>query len=192
MKVIIASDIFGRTPQLEELACRISPNIDDMTIVDPYQGIDKQFIDEQTAYDYFQKNIGIEQYQKVILKIINQSSDNLILIGFSVGAAAIWNLSDKVINPEKMRAVCFYGSQIRYSTDINPDMKMTLIFPEHEPHFEVKNLISQLSQKKNVDCKTSPFLHGFMNKKSVNFNDNGYMQYLNFLKIRLLNPHLCL
>ena len=99
----------------------------------------------------------MEQYKNVTLKIIkqslNDSLDNLLLIGFSVGASVIWELSDKFYNKKKIKAVCFYGSQIRYSLDINPTIEMDLIFPEYEPHFNIKNLFSQLSHKKNVNCK---------------------------------------
>ncbi len=63
-----------------------------------------------------------------------------------------------------------------------PEIEMDLIFPEHEPHFNVKKLIAKLSQKKNVKCYTAPCLHGFMNKKSDNFNKEEYTNYLGLLK----------
>ena len=190
MKIIIASDVFGRTSGLETFAADLSSNYKKAVIIDPYQHQSMDFINEDEAYAYFQKNVGIEQYKDIIFTIIKQtmndfsenSLEDLLLIGFSVGASAIWGLSDKFSNNEKIKAVCFYGSQIRYSLDIDPKIEMDLIFPEHEPHFNVKNLFSQLSHKKNVNCNIAPYLHGFMNKKSVNFNKTGYFYYLQFLK----------
>lgn len=83
-------------------------------------------------------------------------------------------------------AICFYGSQIRNYLNVNPKIKIELFFPEHERHFEVANLISRLSQKTNVTCYKVPYLHGFMNKKSNNFNDIGYYQYLQLLKEKVV------
>ncbi len=202
MKTIIVSDIFGKTPAVEKLASQISSNISDITILDPYQGNNMMFQNEKTAYTYFQKNIGIEQYQDSILKIINQivktmpcnavdnsavnSVDNILLLGFSIGASSIWKISDTISSPEYVRAICFYGSQIRYYLNINPKIKMNLIFPESESHFDVKELISQLSLKKNVKCKLTTYLHGFMNKNSVNFNKTAYANYVNLLQNNLI------
>ncbi|MCK5312065.1 MAG: dienelactone hydrolase family protein, partial [Desulfobacteraceae bacterium] len=171
MQIIIASDIFGRTSGLEELAAGLSSNSRKTIMLDPYRGQYMDFINEKEAYAYFQKNIGIEQYKDTISTIIkktmnsfpNDSLKNLLLIGFSVGASAIWGLSDKFSNNEKIKAVCFYGSQIRYSLNISPKIEMDLIFPEDEPHFNVKDLLTQLSCKKNVNCNVAPYLHGFMN-----------------------------
>ena len=202
MKTIIVSDIFGKTPALEKLAGQISSDLSDMTILDPYQGENMMFQDEKNAYTYFQKNIGIEQYQDNILKIINQimstlpyhaadnsamnSGNNLLLLGFSIGASAVWKISDKISCPEHVKAICFYGSQIRYYLNINPKMKMDLIFPEFESHFDVKDLISQLSLKKNIKCELTTYLHGFMNKSSVNFNKTAYANYVKLLQNNLI------
>ena len=190
MQIIIVSDIFGRTSGLEAFAADLSSNSLKAIIVAPYQGKSIDFINEGEAYAYFQKNVGIEQYKDIIFTIIKQTMndfpENLLLIGFSVGASVIWRLSDKLCNKEKIKAVCFYGSQIRYSLDIDPKIEIELIFPEHEPHFNVKDLFSQLSHKKNVNCNIAPYLHGFMNKKSVNFNKTGYSNYLQFLKAKTI------
>ncbi len=186
MKIIIVSDIFGRTPELEGFMAELPLSLLKEKIVDPYQGVDMKFKNESYAYEYFQKNIGIENYKAIVLKkikqICNNCLDDLLLIGFSVGASAIWALSNKLSVHGDIKAVCFYGSQIRSFLNIEPEIKIKLIFPEHEPHFDVANLISKLSHKKQVKCSKVPYLHGFMNKKSNDFNMNGYQYHLQLLK----------
>ena len=187
MQIIIASDIFGRTPELEDFATDLSSNAIKTTIVDPYQGNNMEFKDEADAYAYFQKNIGMEQYKNIVFKNIEQNLDSLsdlFLVGFSVGASAIWAISDKISNQAK--AICFYGSQIRSFLNIDPKIEIEFFFPEQEPHFDVTKLISKLSNRKNVKCYLAPYLHGFMNQKSDNFNKTGYNKYLQLLKTKMI------
>ena len=68
---------------------------------------------------------------------------------------------------------------------------MTLIFPKSESHFDVKDLISQLSLKMNIKCERTTYLHGFMNKNSVNFNKTAYSNYVKLLQ-KQSNLNLCL
>ncbi len=186
MKTIIVSDIFGRTPELENFMAELSTDLLRATIIDPYQRIDMKFNNENEAYKCFQKNVGIEKYKSIVLNKINQiyidCLDDLFLIGLSVGATVIWSLSGEISIQGKTKAICFYGSQIRSFFNIAPEIKIKLIFPENEAHFDVAGLTLKLSHKKNVECSTVPYLHGFMNKKSKNFNANGYQYYLQFLK----------
>ncbi len=51
MKIIIASDIFGRTPELENFMAELSLNPLKGKIIDPYQGIDMKFKNESYAYE---------------------------------------------------------------------------------------------------------------------------------------------
>ena len=53
MKIIIASDIFGRTPELENIAVELSATSFETIILDPYLGNDMKFADENKAYEYF-------------------------------------------------------------------------------------------------------------------------------------------
>lgn len=182
MEIIIASDIFGRTPELEAIATQLSSNSCKAAIIDPYEGKYREFTNESEAYSYFQQNVGIGKYKNAVLEAAARAKRNLILIGFSVGASAIWAISDKARIQKNAKAVCFYGSQIRNFTNVNPRIKIELIFPEHELHFDVRNMISQLSPKSHITCYTVPYLHGFMNKKSVNFNEASYHKHLRLLK----------
>jgi len=104
---------------------------------------------------------------------LKTSNDPVSLIGFSVGAAAIWMISDR----KKLKvnaAQCFYGSQIRHHTNITPSFPIELIFPLSEPHFSVTEAIIKLSGRPNVKITQVPYLHGFMNQCSTNYNAVGY------------------
>ena len=186
MKVIVASDIFGKTPELEDIAAQLSSTSCRAKIVDPYDGTYQEFKNENEAYASFQQIVGIERYKDYILEIINQAKSDLLLIGFSVGASAIWALSEEYPTNGSIKAICFYGSQIRNYSNVNPKIEIEIFFPEHEPQFEVKNLISHLSRKRNVRCYMVPYRHGFMNKNSNNFNSHGYYHYLQILKAKVI------
>jgi len=45
-----------------------------------------------------------------LLKKIKLANSVSTLIGFSIGASAIWQLSDKLSGNLVKRAICFYGS----------------------------------------------------------------------------------
>lgn len=182
MKAVIVSDIFGRTPELEDTALELSPHYSDVIVIDPYNSENMGFDDENAAYACFRQRIGMERYKAMLLESIRQHGGDLRLIGFSIGASAIWATSEKLTSDGSINAICFYGSQIRNFIDLDPKIELDLIFPEHEPHFDVGQLAALLCEKKRVTCFHTPFLHGFMNKKSVNFDENGYMEYMQVLK----------
>ncbi|RXJ68253.1 hypothetical protein CRV08_08355 [Halarcobacter ebronensis] len=178
MKIVIVSDIFGKTKALEKLALNINNNT---TILDPYGGSFLNFIDEKSAYKYFIDTIGLDLYTKKLKDYIKAQTDSVILIGFSIGSSAIWNISnDKTLKNIK-KTICFYGSQIRYKTQLEPLFPMELIFPLKEEHFSVEELILKLSNKKNISIRQVQYLHGFMNEKSLNFNLDAYELELNNL-----------
>lgn len=177
-EIIVASDIFGRTCALEELA----GNLINVTIIDPYEGRYMDFSDEDEAYAYFQENVGLQRYKKIIIGAIAQTERDLRLVGFSVGAAAIWAISGDDFLDKNIYATCFYGSQIRHDINVAPKFPVLLCFPQYEPHFDVSILISKLSPKKLVTCSMVPHLHGFMNQKSTNFDPTGYSHFMQILQ----------
>jgi dienelactone hydrolase len=104
------------------------------------------------------------------------------LLGFSVGASIIWMNSALNNLPHVRGALCFYGSQIRNFSNINPRFPVSLVFPLSEKHFSVPELIDDLISKQNVQILQSPYLHGFMNYQSKNFDPLGHSQYLQIIK----------
>ena len=89
MNLVLVSDIFGKTAALKALAEKLNAH----SIIDPYGGVDMAFNSEQQAYEYFIQHIGLDEYVAILQKAIEPLAGNTILIGFSVGASAIWSLS---------------------------------------------------------------------------------------------------
>jgi hypothetical protein len=179
MGKVIVSDIFGRTPALEDLAEAVGSVTD---IIDPYGGKIMGFDTESQAYDHFMTHVGIPAYGKMLASHLADIPCVSVLIGFSVGAAAIWMISE-TLAPEKIGgAVCFYGSRIRHAPDIMPRIRIEHILPKKEPGFNIDDLAAALSGKKNVTVHKTPYLHGFMNRLSPNFSRDGYASGLDRLR----------
>lgn len=179
---LVISDIFGKTDALQKLIFEL--NIE-AVVIDPYQGQPMEFSDEQTAYQYFMKNVGLAHYQRIISdttfatsKPVNSKPVNIV--AFSVGASALWAISETTNNVRS--AMCFYGSQIRHYRDINPSFPIQLWFPRQEPHFDVLALRDSLQATSNVKAHSLPYLHGFMNKNSPNFDEVGYQRGLRLIQ----------
>ncbi|WOH36363.1 dienelactone hydrolase family protein [Thalassotalea fonticola] len=177
MSAIVVSDVFGKTSALISLCEELKVSI----IVDPYNGVDMGFKSEAEAYAYFIENVGFNAYLAILQKTIESNYPNSILIGFSVGASAIWALSDKVSSNVVKHAICYYGSQIRNLTEVKPKFAIELVFPKSEPHFDVLELQSKLSKKQNVTAIKVAHLHGFMNYYSNNYNQVAYNEQLKLL-----------
>lgn len=175
MHTIIVSDIFGKTAALDEIAASCS---DEVEVLDPYNAEVMNFNDEAEAYRYFISEIGLEAYTARLLGTITAKTGPIMLIGFSVGAAAIWKISHLAAASNVAAAIGFYGSQIRHSPDITPIFPVKLIFPAAESHFSISELITTLSNKDNVQIQQVTSLHGFMNRHSQNFDAKDYEQFM--------------
>ena len=181
MNKIIVADIFGRTSALLALCSAIKAGI----IVDPYDGKMMGFDNEAHAYHYFTENVGFDDYVEKLSKIMNECTDESTLIGFSVGAAAIWKLSESTstkIRKLVKSAICYYGSQIRHLTKLSPIFDVNLVFPKSEPHFDVQALNRLLANKPKVTTLQVDYFHGFMNYHSDNFNQAGYAEHVALLQ----------
>lgn len=177
MSIILVSDVFGVTPAL----LKISEKIGASSIVDPYEGHMMGFSNEVEAYSYFVKAVGLDNYLAHLLKMVESVEHEVTLVGFSVGASVTWRLSEIKGNHLVKRAYCFYGSQIRNFTHIEPLFEMNLIFPKSEPDFDVVELQKSLTRKARVNSERVEYLHGFMNYESTNYNNSGYTRYIDFL-----------
>ncbi|NVK55328.1 MAG: hypothetical protein HWE26_06920 [Alteromonadaceae bacterium] len=184
MRNLIVSDIFGRTHALETLASMLTMPTD---FYDPYSAEQLEFADEQAAYSYFQQHVTLKNYSANLLEQIKSSRSPLNLIGFSVGASAIWQISDtnNLINVN--RACCYYSSQIRHYLHVEPHFPVTLVFPASENHFSLTPIMDSLANKQTVSVRQVPYLHGFMNPHSVNYNQQGYNDEMLALDNVLLN-----
>ena len=176
MSIVLVSDVFGITPALLKLKDELTASV----IIDPYQGNIMDFKDESEAYAYFVEHIGLDHYGSILMNALEKLDPNITLIGFSVGASAIWQLSSRSTD-FITQAICFYGSQIRNATHIEPSFKIDLFLPKSESHFNVDTLINKLTTKPNTNVTQVDYLHGFMNYHSVNFNQAGYDKYVRVL-----------
>jgi dienelactone hydrolase len=187
MQLLIASDIFGRTAALEALAHQLGSSRATPLLVDPYGGLPQQFATEAAAYAHFQRDVGLDHYIEMLRSAVAGADPDrpLVLLGFSVGASAVWVLGCEPGLPSGTHAYCFYGSQIRHYPDLAPRIGFEIFFPRWEPHFEVADLMRRLSSQEGLVCHRTPYLHGFMNKLSANFDSAAYNHYLGLLKKRL-------
>ena len=185
MKIFLVSDIFGRTPALETICNKLSTSSPDIQIIDPYNGFNHKFESQTHAYEYFMDNVGLKKYQHILKNRLTKYDANIVLIGFSVGASAIWGISHQPSLKHIQKAFCFYGSQIRQNINIHPLFDIELIFPKQEPHFNVDELINLLHKKALVTCIKTNGRHGFMNKLSTHFNPDFYKDFIQHLRTYL-------
>jgi dienelactone hydrolase len=178
MHKIVVSDIFGRTPALDKLCKALGSDVD---VIDPYDGKIMGFQTEDQAYDFFMDNVGLSTYCDLLLSRLEKVRVPISLLGFSVGASAIWQISESLSTEKVKRVVCFYGSQVRHLTEIKPSVVVELVLPAHESGFSVEALENRLSGIKNVVLYKTPYLHGFMNELSKNYSNLGYSEYVDWL-----------
>lgn len=179
MRTVIVSDIFGRTKALERLCARIATEYE---IVDPYSGNEMRFEDEARAYAYFMGTISLDGYADHLQKVLAGCKKEILIIGFSVGASALWRISGALDEKRVKRLAGFYGSQIRHNLDVEPSVEIELYLPVSEPAFSISDLADRLAEKNKVILHKTKYLHGFMNELSVNFNREGYLDYVSRLK----------
>ncbi|MFT6899160.1 MAG: dienelactone hydrolase [Paraglaciecola sp.] len=184
MQRIIVADIFGRTKALEQIADMISG---DVQIFSPYQPHYLDFKGEADAYAFFSAEVGLDTYAHQLAEKIKTLTGPVDLLGFSIGASAIWKISDHSELSNVCGATGFYGSQIRHCNNVNPLFPVQLIFPITEQHFSVPELITVLDKKNNVQIHQSAFYHGFMNTHSQNFDQGAYSEFMQILSNVPLN-----
>lgn len=180
MHRIIVSDIFGKTPALNKLCKAIGADVE---VIDPYAGKYKGFQTERQAYECFMADVGLDAYGDVLQSRLEKAPPTTSLVGFSVGASAIWQISESLRVETLKRVICFYASQVRHATDIQPSVAVEHVLPAHEPGFNVDELANRLSGKVNVVLHKTPYLHGFMNQQSKNYSRLGYTEYVAWLRL---------
>ncbi|WP_066018286.1 hypothetical protein [Endozoicomonas atrinae] len=103
MQRIVVADIFGYTPAQEALVDRLPGDID---IIDPYEGHHLSFVSEADAYAFFISEGGLDRYTELLSSRIEKFKSPVSLLGFSVGASAIWRLSNQGIIPIAFSNYC--------------------------------------------------------------------------------------
>lgn len=121
--------------------------------------------EEEKAYEYFMKNIGLDLAAKKITETIvkaKQKYKHVILVGFSIGATIAWLCSEK--EPKCEAAIGYYGSRIRNYAHVVPKCKTLLIFAAEERSFNVMELEGSLKEKANTEVYVLPGKHGFTDR----------------------------
>ena len=179
----VISDIFGRTPVLEEFCHDLTGP--DFLIIDPYKGKHMEFDTESRAYAFFMEHTGPDQYRSIIKDRLQPAGEGIRVIGFSVGASAVWQISGEKGFSHVKKAICFYPSRIRDFPDIRPGFDVTLVFPASEPQFDVDEMILKQTGKPRVSCCKADGGHGFMNRLSKNFHPDLYRTFIRDMGRRL-------
>jgi dienelactone hydrolase len=173
MRVLILTDIFGLTAAVLWLASSLRDKQIIVEVVDPYDGADKAFINEQSAYESFLANCGHDSYFRKVENAISSSLEELVIIGFSAGASAAWRVMECDLKPKILHFIGFYPGQIRNYLNITPKYPCTIVLPNHEEHFSVSEVSSILTEIDNVHCIHTEFGHGFMNPLSYYYSNVG-------------------
>ncbi|QGY40561.1 dienelactone hydrolase [Pseudodesulfovibrio cashew] len=186
MRIMLVTEIWGRTPHVERLAAGLGHAANRVSIIDPYGGYDPAFPSEEAAYDTFIGRCGHAAYAERVSEALAEADSPVCLVGFSAGAGAVWAAVCGDNAGRACGAIGVYGSAIRSMTDLDPKVPIELIFPEIEPHFDVAALVRSLRGKPNVSCRTVPQGHGFMNPLSVNYDEAACEQWAAWIAQRAM------
>lgn len=186
MNLLVVTDIFGRTKCLDELVEYLSDRQIQPDILDPYDGHYRAFENEEEAYERFRSDVGLDRYiHQLQEKVARIGSKNSLILGFSVGASALWAAAQFMKSDDRIRGLCFYSSQIRRYLDVVPKIDIELYFANNEPAYDVYEISGAVSRSGRVRCVMTGYGHGFMNEKSRNFNAEGFDTYRKIIKNRI-------
>jgi dienelactone hydrolase len=184
LEIILATEIWGRTAHVDNLAETLRPLVRKVNVIDPFDGIDPQFSEEKEAYATYIDQCGHAKYARRVSSLLNRATHPVFLVGFSAGAGAAWAAVCQKASPA-IRACCFYGSAIRDMADLTPHAPVDLIFPNRETHFDVTELIRTLKGKPLVQCHQAEAGHGFMNPLSALHDKAASRFWTNWLTERI-------
>lgn len=185
MRLIVVTDIFGKTEPFRNMVSEVAGSSISVEIVDPYEGQEMDFAAEDQAYRCFQRRMGLKNYAAKLYGILHdREATEQQLLGFSVGASALWMVAERLNNFRKTKGICFYRSQIRNCVHLSPNIDVDLYFSKTELTYDVDEIMAALAAKENVRCYKTQYLHGFMNKKSRNYSEKAYGEFTESLKKR--------
>lgn len=170
---VIATDIFGVTPAVEEMALAFRQAGGQCLVVDPYDGESLQFGHESEAYQTYLARCGHDAYfQRLMQRLTKVSGKQIHLLSFSAGASAAWRLAATQMGQNIQQLLGFYPSQIRHHLALQARCEVTLLFPKEEPHFEVDEVMAALLAQPAVHCSQTQGKHGFMNPRSDHYDES--------------------
>ncbi|RVU37108.1 hypothetical protein EOE67_12425 [Rheinheimera riviphila] len=191
MKLFVATDIFGDTPELQVwLAPIVQASGGMLELVSPYKTpLAKELVApaagaaDELVYQQFLAQGGLSAYVEKLQQRLQLQQEPFVAIGFSAGAAALWQLAASP-QPGLQQLFAFYGGQIRHHAELTPLVSTTLIWTQ-ETHFDVaqlhQQLHQQLAQRPLVSSVLTHFEHGFINPYSKGFNHKAASDYQHWL-----------
>ncbi|WP_083244588.1 MULTISPECIES: dienelactone hydrolase family protein [Lysinibacillus] len=186
-KIFILHEIYGINQFIKEQAQSYLDEYTSVCCVSLYpEGKSFSYKQEQQAYDYFLHTVGFDAPLEMLSKKLLEACekyDEVVLIGYSVGATLAWRLSTLPLH----RVICVYGSRIRQFLDVQPSCPTLIILPSYESSFDVNAIKQELGHKFNVQTEQYQGHHGFMDTYNSNFCPASYLQahakILNFLRV---------
>jgi hypothetical protein len=175
-KLLICTDIYGQTHQLETWVEKVLPSGWQKQIVSPYRQGTAYYI-ESVAYQGFQHQGGLDGYANRIASACVNQPVACVAIGFSAGAAGMYKVLSEEVAHSVVSFIGFYPGQIRFFTDLQPSVPTRLIFPCREANFKVDTVMHRLDRHVAVNCELSSYQHGFMNPLSRGFSESGLNQF---------------
>ncbi len=181
MHIGIASDIYGRQENLDQLAFSLRSQGAEVSVISPYETMAVPGGDgEQEVYAAFVEQCGHDHYSKKIFEVLHQEGCN-VGIGFSAGASAMWRVFAGSPLKSLRHFLGFYPTRIRKHLDYFPQIPTTLVFPYFEEVVNVDELIKEVDVRENVCCLRAPYLHGFLNPLSKNYSVAGERDFAQVL-----------
>lgn len=173
MTLLIVTDIFGMTDEIQKFASYFSKDIE---FCSPYENALGKDLSEPEVYQYFLSHCGHEQYiERVKEKIMYFQPANVI--GFSAGAYASWRALSEMPLKRVQRLIGFYPSQIKYALSAKPGCKTDLYLAYHEPNSDIPAILQSLSKTPGVCCHRTRYEHGFMNPLSPGYNEEAFFHF---------------
>jgi dienelactone hydrolase len=181
MLLLIATDIFGIGPHIDDMIHRVLPANANCMVIDPYGAQEQNFYSEQDAYDIFNEEGGLDAYCDNLTRAVLELEPDVVL-GFSAGGSALYKVLSENMETTVKALLAFYPGQIRHFSELESSVSTSVILPQQEPHFDVNELHEKLEQTNNVHCERANFDHGFMNPYSDNYSEEAEEQYIVTIK----------
>lgn len=186
-KIFILHEIYGINQFIIEQAEAYRDEHTSVCCVSLYpEGKSFSYKQEQQAYDFFFHTVGFDAPLEMLSKNLLEACEKyeeVVLIGYSVGATLAWRLSTLPLH----QVICVYGSRIRQFLDVQPSCPTLVILPSCESSFDVNSIKNVLEHKSNVQTKQYHGHHGFMDTYNSYFCPSSYFQahtnILNFLGV---------
>ena len=168
MTILLATDVFGPTPALENMVRTLGQPC---VVISPFDDPQLYFHEEKTAYDAFLVQRGVTRYAEKLIHALQEYGANIqMTIGFSAGASALWIASTNEAATQLRANILFYGSRIRDHKNVQPYCPVRLIFAENEPAFNAAALCKDLRDLGHQAELVRGAKHGFMNPHSSGFD----------------------